>query len=122
MTTSNAKLMGPAAERPASFAAFDLLAAVGHDTRGSPLSGGPELLEALPADWAAPLTLSPATMDRELAQTWFGEMPAVGVEDLVIKGASQLYEGGQRQWLKVKHRDVLDVSQTRRSTVTSWLE
>lgn len=36
-------------------------------------------------------------------------MPAAGIEGLVVKGAAQAYEGGQRQWLKVKHRDVLDV-------------
>lgn len=27
----------------------------------------------------------------------------------MVKGAGQIYEGGVRQWLKVKHRDVLDV-------------
>ncbi len=26
-----------------------------------------------------------------------------------IKGAGQSYEGGQRQWLKIKHRDTVDV-------------
>lgn len=109
MTTSKANLSGLVRERPASFAAFDLLAAAGHDTRGVPLSGRRELLEALAAEWTAPLALSPATKDRDLAKTWFDEMPATGIEGLIIKGAAQKYEGGQRQWLKVRHRDVLDV-------------
>jgi ATP-dependent DNA ligase len=26
-----------------------------------------------------------------------------------IKGAGQPYEGGQRQWQKIKHRDTVDV-------------
>jgi ATP-dependent DNA ligase len=109
MTTSKAKLTALAMERPASFAAFDLLASAGHDTRGVALVGRRELLEALADAWRPPLSISPATMDRDLAMTWFDEMPAAGIEGLVIKGAVQTYEGGQRQWLKVKHRDVLDV-------------
>jgi ATP-dependent DNA ligase len=109
MTTSEAKLTALVKDRPASFAALDVLAAAGHDARGVPLSGMRELLETLAEDWVAPLTLSPVTMDRGLASTWFEDMPAIGVEGLVIKGASQLYEGWQRQWLKVKHRDVVDV-------------
>jgi ATP-dependent DNA ligase len=36
-------------------------------------------------------------------------MTAAGVEGLVAKGAGQPYRGGQRQWVKVKHRDTLDV-------------
>jgi hypothetical protein len=32
-----------------------------------------------------------------------------GIEGLVVKGAGQTYEGGVRQWLKVKHRDTVDV-------------
>ncbi|MDQ0679100.1 ATP-dependent DNA ligase [Arthrobacter pascens] len=109
MTTSKAKLTALSRDWPAAFAAFDLLASAGHDTRGVPLVGRRELLEALAEGWRTPLSLSPATMDRDLAMTWFDEMPAAGIEGLVIKGAVQTYEGGQRQWLKVKHRDVLDV-------------
>lgn len=109
MTTSKANLPAIVQAIPASFAAFDLLAAAGRDTRGVPLVGRRELLETLGEDWVAPLSLSPTTMDRDLAKTWFEEMPAVGMEGLVIKGAGQHYAGGQRQWLKVKHRDIIDV-------------
>ncbi|MGW8566776.1 hypothetical protein [Isoptericola sp. NPDC055881] len=31
------------------------------------------------------------------------------MEGLVVKGAGQTYRGGQRDWLKVKHRSTLDV-------------
>jgi ATP-dependent DNA ligase len=109
MTTSKTQLASLVRELPASFAAFDLLAVAGRDIRGVPLSGRRELLEALAADWRPPLNLSPATRDREMAQRWFEEMPATGIEGLIIKGAAQTYDGGQRLWSKVKHRNVLDV-------------
>lgn len=109
MTTSMQALPAFVRERPASFAAFDLLAVAGHDIRHVPLSDRRGLLEELADKWAPPLNLSPATMDRKLALTWFEDLAAAGIEGLVIKGAGQSYEPNQRIWLKVKHRDVLDV-------------
>lgn len=32
-----------------------------------------------------------------------------GIEGLIVKGGAQPYRGGERDWLKVKHRDTLDV-------------
>jgi ATP-dependent DNA ligase len=69
LTTSKARLAALVQERPASYAAFDLLAAAGQDMRGVPLAGRRELLEALAKDWSAPLSLSPATTDRDLGKT-----------------------------------------------------
>ncbi|MFK4297674.1 ATP-dependent DNA ligase [Arthrobacter sp. GAS37] len=40
------------------------------------------------------------TKDRELPVSWFEEMPATGIEGLVRKGASQVYVGGKKQWLR----------------------
>lgn len=109
MITSKTALPAFIKERPASFAAFDVLAVAGHDTRAIPFRDRRALLEELAGGWSPPLNLSPITSDPDEAATWFEEMPATGIEGLVVKGASQLYEGGVRQWLKVKHRDVLDV-------------
>lgn len=109
MTTSKAALPAFARERPASFAAFDVLAVAGHDTRAIPLRDRRALLEELAGGWSPPLNLSPVTDDPDEAATWFEEMPATGIEGLVVKGAGQLYEGGVRQWLKVKYRSDLDV-------------
>lgn len=108
MTTSRQALPAFVRERPASFAAFDLLAVAGHDIRGVPLSDRRALLEELAGNWSRPLNLSPATSDRGLALTWFEDLAAAGIEGLVIKGAGQTY-APERIWLKVKHRDVLDV-------------
>lgn len=109
LVTSRAALPGVVRELPASFVAFDVLAVAGHDTRMAPFSERRSLLEELARAWSAPLNLSPVTRDRELALSWFEEMPATGVEGLVVKGASQLYVGGKRQWLKVKSRRSVDV-------------
>jgi ATP-dependent DNA ligase len=109
MVTSKSAMSALVDERPASFAAFDVLAVAGHDVRGLPLRDRRALLEELASVWSPPLNLSPATSDRDEAQEWFDSMPATGIEGLVIKGAGQTYEGGQRIWLKAKRRDNLDV-------------
>lgn len=96
-------------EQPASFVAFDLLAAAGHDIREAPLSQRRELLKQLAAGWAPPLNLSPTTKDRSQALTWFEELHRAGLEGLVVKGAGQSYQGGVREWIKVKRRQSLDV-------------
>lgn len=96
-------------EQPASFVAFDLLAVAGHDIRDTPLEQRRDLLEQLAAGWMPPLNLSPITQDRAQAPTWFEELHHAGLEGLVVKGAGQSYQGGVRQWIKVKRRQSLDV-------------
>lgn len=109
LVTSRAALPGLIQERPASFAAFDLLAVAGNDIRGLPLAERRELLEQLAADWEPPLNLSPVTGDRDEALKWFEELHHAGLEGLVVKGAGQPYQGAVRGWIKVKRREVVDV-------------
>lgn len=109
LVTARKALPALAREHPASFAAFDLLAVAGHDVRATALAGRRELLEHLAADWSPPLNLSPVTRDRREALQWFEDMPAVGVEGLMVKAAGQEYQGGVRQWWKVKRRQTVDV-------------
>lgn len=108
MTASKADLYALVRERPASFAAFDLLQAAGTDTRGLAFQDRRDLLEELASCWEPPMNLSPITDDFAKATTWFESMPPSGIEGLVAKGADQTYEH-ERIWLKVKHRDTLDV-------------
>lgn len=108
MTSKKADLYAIVRERPASFAAFDLLQAAGTDMRHLAFRDRRDLLEELASMWEPPLQLSPATFDHETALEWFESMPPTGVEGLVVKGASQPYTA-DRIWLKVKHRDTLDV-------------
>ena len=96
-------------EKPASLAVFDLLCLDGQNTRGLVLRDRRSLLEELARGWKAPLNLSPVTADPDTAARWLRDLPATGVEGLVIKGAGQVYEGGRRQWLKLRHRDTVEV-------------
>ncbi|MGX5716793.1 ATP-dependent DNA ligase [Arthrobacter sp. MAHUQ-56] len=109
LVASKAGLPALVREQPASFVAFDLLAVAGHDIRDTPLKQRRELLEQLAAGWAPPLNLSPITQDRAQALTWFEELHHAGLEGLVVKGAGQSYQGGVRQWIKVKRRQSVDV-------------
>ncbi|EMY35004.1 ATP dependent DNA ligase [Arthrobacter crystallopoietes BAB-32] len=109
LSTATKALTQLARQVPAHFVAFDLLAVAGHDIRDQPLHVRRQLLEELAKDWTEVLELSPVTADPETAARWFEELPATGIEGLVVKGRAQPYEGGQRQWLKVKHRETIEV-------------
>lgn len=98
-----------AAEQPASFVAFDVLAVLGRDVRGMPLSDRRRLLEELAAGFAPPLELSPATTDRAEAMRWWDELAPAGLEGLMAKDLAQPYRGGERgAWSKVKRREDTD--------------
>lgn len=94
---------------PVSVAAFDLLAHAGTDLRDQPWSVRRARLEDLAAGWVPPMNLTPVTADRAVALAWFAELVTAGVEGVVVKGAGQRYRGGQRDWVKVKHRATLEV-------------
>src|SRR5438552_6101481 len=66
---SRVKLL--AAQSPASFVAWDLLALGDEDLRAMPLAARRERLERELADAAPPVHVSPATRDRALAEDWF---------------------------------------------------
>lgn len=102
-------LPGLVAATPASYAAFDVLAVAGHDARDLPLGDRRALLEELANSWEPPLSLSPTTTDRSVAEQWFEELPHTGIEGLVIKDLNQPYTPGARSWLKLKHRETLDI-------------
>lgn len=109
LTSSKRNLPDLVGDHPSSYVAFDLLQAAGTDTRSLVLRDRRELLEELASWWEPPFDLSPITTDPVEASSWFESMHSAGIEGLVIKGADQDYQGGERQWLKVKHRETLDV-------------
>jgi len=94
---------------PASFVAFDLLAAHAADLRDLPARERRARLEALAAGWAPPLQLCPATDDLDEAQRWSAEYRAAGVEGLVVKAGAGRYRPGARDWLKVKSWETTEV-------------
>ncbi|WP_426624423.1 DNA primase small subunit domain-containing protein [Leifsonia sp. McL0607] len=96
-------------QEPIAYVAFDILASGGHDLRPLPYDERRRILEQTSTAWRPPLSIIAATRDVDVAREWFDDLPARGVEGLVLKGGSQAYRGGKRDWIKVKHRDTYEV-------------
>ena len=93
---------------PATYVAFDLLAAAGEDLRPRPWRERRAALESI-SGWRPPLQLSPWTDDYDTAREWFRDYPGgTGVEGLVAKSAGSPYRPGVRGWIKIKSRESLD--------------
>jgi ATP-dependent DNA ligase len=109
MVTAAGRIGAQVAAHPASYVAFDLLAAGGTDLRGQRLSRRRAALEELAGRWAPPMQLSPATTDPAEARRWFDDFRPAGVEGLVAKGIGTRYAPGRREWLKVKSWETTEV-------------
>jgi ATP-dependent DNA ligase len=109
LVTAAGRIGALVAAHPASYVAFDLLAAGGTDLRGQRLSRRRAELERLAERWAPPIQLSPATADVDEARRWFDDFRPAGVEGLVVKGAGTRYAPGRREWLKVKSWETTEV-------------
>ncbi|MEQ4208490.1 ATP-dependent DNA ligase [Actinopolymorpha sp. B17G11] len=92
---------------PVHLVVFDVLeTAADGDLRRRPLTVRRKVLERLLArvPSGSHLSLGMQTDDPELAQLWYDELPASGVEGLIIKPADSRYSE-RREWLKYKaHR------------------
>ncbi|MFL5778628.1 MAG: ATP-dependent DNA ligase, partial [Chloroflexota bacterium] len=95
-------------EAPASYVAFDLLAAGGEDLRSEPFVERRRRLEALLRDVPAPIVLTPSTADPDEAERWFEEARGGGVDGVVAKEPGLRYEPGRRSMVKVKHERTAD--------------
>ncbi len=90
-------------EMPASFVAFDLLAAGGRRMMSSPQSERRAILERLLGNIAPPVYLTPMTRDRALAAEWLSHFEGAGLDGVVAKPADGPYQPGKRAMIKVKH-------------------
>ena len=97
-----------AAESPASFVAWDLLALDDEDLRAVPQGERRVRLEQAFANVAAPVHLTPATRDRALAADWFDRFEGAGLDGVVAKRLDAPYLPGKRAMLKVKHQRTAD--------------
>jgi ATP-dependent DNA ligase len=102
---SRVKLL--AAETPASFVAWDLLAIGDEDLRAVPLAIRRERLEAV-LNGADAVRLSPATEDRVLAEDWFRRFEGAGLDGVMAKRLDSPYSAGERTMIKVKHSRTAD--------------
>lgn len=98
---------------PASFVAFDLLAADGEDLRGRPLSERRTRLERLSgalagASAATRYHLTPMTRDVGVARDWLARFEGAGLDGVMAKAIDGLYLPGKRAMVKVKHQRTAD--------------
>src|SRR5881275_3191002 len=93
---------------PASFVAFDLLAAGGRNAMAAPQHERRALLERLLADVGPPLYLTPMTQDRRTAAKWLERFEGAGLDGVVAKPADASYQPGKRAMIKVKHARTAD--------------
>ena len=97
-----------AAETPASFVAWDLLALGDEDLRGVPQGERRARLEAVLGGVVPPVHLTPATRDRALAADWFDRFEGAGLDGVVAKRLDGTYQPGKRAMLKIKHERTAD--------------
>src|SRR6201996_2445566 len=97
-----------AVQTPAHFIAFDLLAFGSDDYTQRPFAERRAALEAALAAARPPVHLTPATADRAVAEQWFTQFEGAGLDGLVAKSPSVLYEPDKRVMFKIKHERTAD--------------
>ncbi len=103
---SRVKMLSEAS--PASFVAFDCLAAGGDDLRGRPFEERRAALGRLLASPPASVRLTPSTDDPDVAQHWFDVFEGAGLDGVIAKRASDPYAPGKRTMAKIKHARTAD--------------
>ena len=88
-------------DHPASYIAFDCLAAHGHDVRGRPFTERRRLLERVLSGARGSVRLTAATRDASKASIWL-DMPGCNIDGVVAKPDSEPYAPGRRTMIKVK--------------------
>jgi ATP-dependent DNA ligase len=97
-----------ASQTPASFVAFDLLAAGKRDLRTVPLVDRRAQLERLLAGVEPPVYLTPMTRDAAVAKDWLSRFEGAGLDGVIAKAEDGIYEPGKRAMIKVKHARTAD--------------
>jgi ATP-dependent DNA ligase len=97
-----------AAETPASYVAWDLLAIDDEDLRAVAQGDRRARLETALAGATPPVHLTPATTDRATAADWFDRFEGAGLDGVVAKRLDGIYLPGKRAMIKVKHGRTAD--------------
>jgi ATP-dependent DNA ligase len=97
-----------AAETPASFVAWDLLALGDEDLREVPQGERRSRLEGVLDSASPPVHLTPATADRQTAADWFDRFEGAGLDGVIAKRLAAPYQAGKRAMLKIKHERTAD--------------
>jgi len=97
-----------AAQTPASYVAWDLLALADEPLLEVPQAERRTRLEAVLAGARSPVHLTPLTRDRDTAADWFARFEGAGLDGVIAKDATAAYEPGKRRMLKIKHARTAD--------------
>ena len=97
-----------AAETPASFVAFDVLAVGDEDLRPLPQRERRARIEALLEGARPPIHLTPCTRDRAIAGDWFRRFEGAGLDGVIAKDVRGAYLPGERAMRKIKHARTCD--------------
>ena len=97
-----------AQQTPASFVAFDVLAAGGQDLRDAAQHERRAHLERLLVDALPPIHLTPVTRDREQAIEWLARFEGAGLDGVMAKPVNGAYQPGKRAMTKIKHARTAD--------------
>jgi ATP-dependent DNA ligase len=97
-----------AKETPASFVAFDVLSAGGHNLMDAPQSARRVALEELLDKVKPPVHLTPVTRERAIALDWLTRFEGAGLDGVIAKPESGKYVPGKRAMIKVKHARTAD--------------
>jgi ATP-dependent DNA ligase len=97
-----------AAQTPARLICFDLLALDQVEFLDEPFARRRAALEHALGGVRAPVHVTPATTDRDLAAEWLGRFEGAGLDGLIAKRLDGTYEPDRRAWRKVKHARTAD--------------
>jgi ATP-dependent DNA ligase len=97
-----------AAETPASFVAFDLLALDDESLLDRPLAERHRQLVAQLASATPPIYLCPHTNDAATAERWFTEFEGAGLDGVIAKRVGDPYTPDKRTLVKIKHQRTAD--------------
>jgi ATP-dependent DNA ligase len=97
-----------AAENPASYVAWDLLALGDEDLRAIPQAQRRERLEVALAGAKPPVHITPATRDKATAAAWFSQFEGAGLDGVIAKPLDLGYLPGKRAMMKIKHQRTAD--------------
>ena len=97
-----------AAQTPASYVIFDLLAEADESLLGTAFGERRERLSTLLSTVPPPFYSTPFTTDHKTAVEWFSTFEGAGLDGLVAKPLAEAYQPGKRVLLKVKHERTAD--------------
>jgi ATP-dependent DNA ligase len=97
-----------AAETPASFVAFDLLALGDRDLTGEPFAVRRELLTEILIESPGQVYLTPLTENPDVAEDWFTRFEGAGFDGVMAKDSTLPYQQDKRVMWKVKHERTAD--------------